>query len=82
MTPDRDPRGGPQCTEAIQHGPADGAGHCPWCGIKYDKAIAEPRRQRMQASELTLAYQEHYDPDFGSLSPADVKGRYLMGLSS
>lgn len=69
------------CPEAIQHGPADGAGRCPWCRIKYTDA-----RPRVPASEptsgATLAYRQYYDPDFGALSTAELKRQYLMGLHS
>lgn len=75
-----------ECPEALRHGPADGAGRCPWCGTRYTCAQPRPRphpRVRSKAaSDLTSAYQQFYDPDFGGLSPADIEHRYLMGLYS
>lgn len=53
-----------ECPEAFRHGPADGAGRCPWCRAKYASAmkVCSPRTQ----SDLTVAYRRFYDPDWGS----------------
>jgi hypothetical protein len=70
------------CPEAIMHGPADRAGRCPWCGLRYDPPLGRPKLHHSVSSELTLAYDEFYDPDFGALAPAEIEHRYLMGLRS
>jgi hypothetical protein len=49
---------------ALQHGPPDGTGRCPWCGNKVDSALRAPRRY--PRSELSEAYERHYDPDYGA----------------
>ena len=56
------------CAEAIYHGPADGAGRCPWCRVKYTHAQPRPVRQWWQpapADAADLAYRRFYDPNFG-----------------
>ena len=55
---------GPCPDGAILHGPADGAGRCPWCGTKYTDARPAPRAY--PRSELSEAYAMHYDPDEGA----------------
>lgn len=69
-----------RCTEAIRHGPADGAGKCPWCGRKYEVALRAPTEFPM--SDLTLAYGKHYDPDFDVLTHDQIRARYEMGQQS
>ena len=46
------------------HGPADGEGRCPWCRNVVTSALPAPRRY--PRSELSEAYEEHYDPDYGA----------------
>lgn len=71
------------CPEAVMHGPADRAGRCPWCGLKVDLPLGRPKVFTTDGpSDLTQAYDEFYDPDFGALSPAELDHRYLMGLRS
>lgn len=66
------------CSEAFQHGPADGQGRCPWCRTKH--IDARPRAYDHEpVSELTLAYEQFYDPDFSALTPDDIARRYAMG---
>lgn len=73
-----------ECPEAFRHGPADASGRCPWCGSRYARPRPRPRLRPRPLSEATsdlrLAYEEFYDPDFGGLAPADIEHRYLMGL--
>lgn len=55
----------PSCPDgALRHGPADGAGRCPWCGTKYQDALPAP--SRYPRSELSEAYEEHFDSDYGA----------------
>lgn len=54
-----------RCPEALQHGPADGRGRCPWCHKKY----ADDVGRLIGTSTPTTrdaAYEYYYDPDFGS----------------
>lgn len=55
-----------RCPEAAygEHGPADARGRCPWCGRKYVSAMPAP--DSYPVSELTDAYDMHYDPDWGA----------------
>lgn len=59
------------CPEALCHGPADGAGRCPWCHRKYTHANARPVHNHRHPSALTLAYRRFYDPDWGSAHSDD-----------
>ena len=67
-----------RCPEAFTHGPPTGDGRCPWC----DRVVAAraPRPASFPVTELTEAYGEHYDPDFGALTPSEVRRRYATGL--
>lgn len=65
------------CQDAIQHGPADGTGKCPWCGMKIATTMGRP--PRVPVTELTEAYGEHYDPDYGALTRAEINARWAMG---
>lgn len=58
------------CPEAIQHGPADGRGRCPWCRRRYTRAVVVCVPYR-GTTDLTQAYRRTYDPDWG-VSPADI----------
>lgn len=58
------------CPEALQHGPSDGAGRCPWCRRRYDTPISV-RVPYNGASDLTQAYRRFYDPDWG-LAMTDI----------
>lgn len=62
---------------ALRHGPADGAGRCPWCGNQVDSALPAPRRY--PRSELSQAYEEHYDPDYGATGALEIRRRRLAG---
>lgn len=53
------------CPEAIQHGPADGTGRCPWCGRKYTDA-RERFVARAAMTDAVQAYRRFYDPDWGT----------------
>lgn len=64
-----------------RHGPLDGRGRCPWCRQKVDAAQPAPHRFA-EESELTHAWSEYYDPDYGALSPAQIRQRYQMGQQS
>lgn len=61
----REPEGGrcPDTTDG-QHGPADGAGICPWCGAKYTYPKPRPRGFPVLVTDLEEAYRRVYDPDF------------------
>lgn len=66
------------CPDGFSHGPADGAGRCPWCERKIDHA--RPRTPEYEdVSELTLAYEQAYDPDFGALSVDQLLLRHRTG---
>lgn len=67
-----------RCSEALRHGPTDGRGRCPWCRRKVDTAMPAPHRT--EVSDLSWMYERFYDPDWGGLSPAQERARYLMGL--
>ncbi len=56
---------------ALRHGPLDGQGRCPWCGNKVDNAMPAPRRY--PRSELSEAYEEHYDPDYGARGAVELR---------
>lgn len=63
---------------AIMHGPADVAGRCPWCGIKYTSTMPVPRRY--PRSELSEAYAYVYDPDEGAKGAIERQREYRAGL--
>lgn len=63
------------CSEAITHGPADGRGRCPWCGVKFTDARPRPYLGNAP-SDLVLAYATHYDPDLPGLEPVALQERY------
>lgn len=67
------------CKEAMNHGPADGKGKCPWCGLKIATAMPAPDPSHRPTSELTEAYNEFYDPDWGALTWQQISDRYAMG---
>lgn len=62
---------GPCPDGAILHGPADGAGRCPWCGSRVDVALPAPRRY--PRSGLSEAYAMHYDPDDGARGALELR---------
>lgn len=62
---------------ALRHGPADGRGRCPWCGTKYTDVMPAPRAY--PRSELSEAYEEHYDPDYGATGALEIRRRRLAG---
>jgi hypothetical protein len=57
------------------HSPADKYGKCSWCGRKYTSAMPKPAL-RPTVSDLTLAYHQTYDPDFGSKYDSDLYDNY------
>lgn len=67
------------CKDATRHGPADGAGMCPWCGLKVASAMPAPDRSTFPTSDLTEAYNQHYDPDHGALTWKQISDKYAMG---
>lgn len=71
----------PPCPDgAIRHGPLDVYGRCPWCGNKVDRAWPAPRRY--PRSELSEAYERHYDPDWGALGKVELERRRLAGVGN
>jgi hypothetical protein len=67
-----------RCPESTgRHGPADAYGRCPWCSIKYTSTA--PRPEGFDETELTEAYEEFYDPNYGTLTWQQVQARYRMG---
>jgi hypothetical protein len=64
---------------AFMHGPADGKGRCPWCGNKVTSALPAPRSY--PRSDLSEAYEEHYDPDHGALGALELTRRRLAGVT-
>lgn len=56
------------CAESVSghHSPLDARGHCDWCGRKVGAAVSPPPPSRYEVSELEEAYQEHYNPDWGT----------------
>jgi hypothetical protein len=56
---------------ALMHGPPDGAGRCPWCGIKVDSAL--PASLRYPRSELSETYEQFYDPDYGARGATELR---------
>jgi hypothetical protein len=51
------------CSDAIRHGPTDGQGRCPFCHKKIESAMPKPRH--FPESELSEAYDQYYNPDWG-----------------
>lgn len=53
------------CAESVsgRHSPLDSRGRCSWCGRKVGDARPMPR---VPVSDLSLAYAEQFDPDWGS----------------
>ena len=69
-----------RCPESTgKHGPADGAGRCPWCRRKYTEAARYDPSRPEERSELSEAYETFYDPDAGTLGVAEREGRYRSG---
>jgi hypothetical protein len=62
---------------AITHGPADGRGRCPWCGRKVTSAMPAPRAYPV--SDLTEAYDEFYDPDYGATGRIERERLFRAG---
>lgn len=65
------------CKDAIQHGPADGKGMCPFCGMKVATAMSAPRN--VPVSDLTESYAQFYDPDYNALTRRQINDRWAMG---
>lgn len=56
-----------KCPEATQHsGLTDKAGRCLYCGAKVEAAQTAPQGDPSIKSELRLAYEYHWDPDYGT----------------
>lgn len=64
------------------HAQNDRSGLCCWCGRRVDPAVPAPPPGRWDPSELRLAYDEFYDPDFGALTIDAIRDRYEMGQES
>lgn len=47
-----------------EHGNANARGECPYCGRKV--TAAQPKPDSLPVSNLTMAYERTYDPDWGS----------------
>ena len=56
--------GGCPDTTNGHHAPPDVYGRCDWCGRKYTGKVTQGRRERRK-SEIVLAYEYVYDPNFG-----------------
>lgn len=56
--------GGCPDTTRGHHGPPDDNGKCGWCGRKYT-AVKMRGRSQPRKTELELAYEYVYSPDFG-----------------
>lgn len=56
------------CTEALDHGPADRAGRCPWCRrkITYPQARESHYGPSWYERDTEAAYRRSYDPDWGT----------------
>lgn len=61
------------------HAQNDRSGLCCWCGKRIDPAVPASPPGHWDPSELRLAYEQFYDPDFGALSYDDIRNRYQMG---
>lgn len=46
-----------------KHSPLDAYGRCNWCGRKVERTMPMPTI--LPVSELTEAYKQFYDPDWG-----------------
>lgn len=57
---------GENCPEAIQHGPPDGSGRCPWCRRKITAKQPMPDDVHRHESRLSAAYRRSWDPDWGT----------------
>lgn len=55
-----------RCLKAIQHGPTDSYGKCPFCGEKVERTAIRPNTRTDEPSELEMAYKRFYDPDWGT----------------
>ena len=71
---------GPCPDGAFSHGPADARGRCPWCRCKVTSVMPAPRAY--PRSELSEAYEEFYDPDYGAAGALEVRRRRLAGTAS
>jgi len=60
------------------HAQNDRSGLCCWCGKRIDPPVPYAPR-RFDPSDLTEAYEQFYDPDFGALSYDAIRNRYQMG---
>lgn len=54
-----------------RHAPPDVDGRCGWCGRKYTGKSMQGRTERRK-SEIILAYEYAYDPDYGN----DILDKY------
>lgn len=73
-----------ECSGSVSGHDAGGTtdGTCTWCGIPIDSQRPVNRHQPFEPSELRDAYDEHFDPDYGSLGPDEIRERYQMGQES
>lgn len=60
------------------HGTIDRLGCCMDCGKRVDPPVPYVP-QHFEPSDLTDAYEQFYDPDFGALTYDDIRNRYQMG---
>lgn len=52
-----------ECPKSVSgHDGGDRVGKCSWCGKKVNPAVARP--DSFDVSDLTEAYERHYDPDW------------------
>jgi hypothetical protein len=50
------------CPESVSgHDNGDRNGNCTWCGKRVNSAIRRP--EKFEVSDLTEAYETHYNPD-------------------
>lgn len=54
-----------RCPESISGHSADKDGRCYWCKRKIDSKMPKPDPIYGVRSELDLAYEYYYDPDWG-----------------
>lgn len=54
------------CPSALAHSDPDIHGRCMYCTRKIGQSQSIPMMQRRVRSELTLAYNYYYDPDYGN----------------
>lgn len=69
-----------RCPESLgRHSPPSHSGRCTWCGGKATDDPPPNKPAYPPMSDLTEAYEEFYDSDYGALDHDQIRDRYQMG---